>query len=167
MEEATMSANIKTRFLMVSDTHGLDSLPGSVSYQYADAAIHCGDVTTNSTIDEYKASIRLLQAMNAPLKLVIAGNHDFTMYIPEFQRKVAEVQPPLDPREVEQTYGSYVETKRLLSEDTGITFLDEGTHFFTSRMVYASPYTPSLGDWGFQYRPNNAHDFSIGDVDSW
>lgn len=107
--------------------------------------------------------------MNAPLKQVIAGNHDFTMYIPEFQRKVAEVQPPLDPLEVEQTYGSYGQAKRLLSEDT-ITFLDEGTHFFhlengASLKVYASPYTLSLGDWGFQDRPNNGHDFSIGDVD--
>lgn len=32
--------------------------------------------------------------------------------------------------------------------------------------VYASPYTPSLGDWDFQYCPNQGHNFSIGqDVD--
>ncbi|KAJ5746132.1 hypothetical protein N7520_011314 [Penicillium odoratum] len=98
-----MAANtsaIKTRFLVFSDTHGLDSLPFSLS-QYADVAIHCGDLTTESKIDEYLASIRLLQAVNAPLKLVIAGNHDFTMDIPAFQKKVAETQPPLDPKLVE------------------------------------------------------------------
>jgi predicted phosphodiesterase len=83
----TTSANIKTRFLVFSDTHGLDSLPDSVSSQYADVAIHCGDLTTESKIDEYRASIRFLQAVNAPLKLVIAGNHDFTMDIPAFQKR--------------------------------------------------------------------------------
>ncbi|OQD68480.1 hypothetical protein PENDEC_c035G04348 [Penicillium decumbens] len=166
----TVAAHIKTRFLVLSDTHGLDSLPDSVSRQYADVAIHCGDLTTESKIDEYKASIRFLQALNAPLKLVIAGNHDFTMDIPVFQRKVAEVRPPLDPRLLEQAYGYYGEVRQLFTDTTGITFLDEGTHSFRLQNgallnVYASPNTPSLGDWGFQYHPDHGHDFSIHNVD--
>ena len=165
-----VSANIKTRFLVFSDTHGLDSLPHSVASQYADVAIHCGDLTTESKIEEYKASIRFLQAVNAPLKLAIAGNHDFTMDIPVFQRKVAEVQPRLDHRLVEQTYGYYGEARNLFSDTTGITLLDEGTHSFRLRNgaslnVYASPHTPSLGDWGFQYHPDHGHTFSIHNVD--
>ena len=29
--------------------------------------------------------------------------------------------------------------------------------------MYASPWTPSLGDWGFQYHPNEGRDFSISE----
>ncbi|KAJ5751637.1 hypothetical protein N7520_008554 [Penicillium odoratum] len=147
---STTPANIKTRFLIVSDTHGLDSLPDPVSSQYVDVAIHCGDLTAESNIDEYQASIRLLQAVNAPLKLVIAGNHDFTLDIP--------------------VYGCYGDARRMLEDAAGITFLDEGTYSFRLQngaflKVYASPYTPTLGEWGFQYHPDRGHDFSIHNVD--
>ncbi|CAG8903289.1 unnamed protein product [Penicillium egyptiacum] len=170
MLENAEAANVKTRFLVFSDTHGLASPPDFVLRQYADVAIHCGDLTTESKIDEFKASICFLQAMNAPLKLVIAGNHDFTMDTPIFQRKLAESQP-LDPRLVQKVYGNYEEARGLFSEkETGITFLDEGIHHFRlqngARLnVYASPYTPSLGDWGFQYHPHRGHDFRIENVD--
>lgn len=154
---ASASRDVKTRFLVLSDTHGLDadSLPDSIKRQYADVVIHCGDLTAQSEIEDYKASIRFLQALDAPLKLVIAGNHDFTMDIPVFQRKMAEAQPPLDPRLVEKTFGKFGEARQLFNE-TDITFLDEGTHSFRLQNgallnVHASPYTPSLGDWGFQY----------------
>jgi hypothetical protein len=100
-------------------------------------------------------SIRFLQAANAPLNLVIAGNHDFTMDIPIFQKKVAEAQP-LDPDRVQQAYGSYGEARRLFGDgkENGIVFLDEGIRSFRLQnsallTVYASPYTPSLGDSGF------------------
>ncbi|KAJ5712899.1 uncharacterized protein N7483_010080 [Penicillium malachiteum] len=136
------SPGITTRFLVFSDTHGLDSLPDSVSSEYADVAIHCGDLTTESKLDEYKASIRFLQAVNAPLKR--------------------------SPELVDQVYGRYGEVRRILNEATGITVLDEGTYSFrlqngASLTVYASPYTPSFGDWGFQYRPD--HGFDIQNVD--
>lgn len=50
----------------------------------------------------------------------------------------------------------------------GIVFLDEGTHTFTLEngallTVYASPYTPALGAWGFRYHLERGHDFSIGE----
>ncbi|KGO64445.1 hypothetical protein PITC_022920 [Penicillium italicum] len=170
MLETTAAASVKTRFLVFSDTHGLDTPPDFVSRQDADVAIHCGDLTTESKLDEYKASVRFLQALKAPLKLVIAGNHDFTMDVPIFQRKVSEAQP-LDPQLVQQVYGNYEEARGLFSEkETGITFLDEGIHSFRLQNgallnVYASPYTPSLGDWGFQYHPDCGHDFQIENVD--
>lgn len=122
MSEATPAADVKTRFLIFSDTHGLDSPPDFVSRQYADVAIHCGDLTTESQIEEYKASIRFLRAVNSPLKLVIAGNHDFTMDIPIFQRKATEAQP-LDPHLIQKFYGNYGEVRELFGEEkeTGIT----------------------------------------------
>ena len=160
---------IRTRFLGFSDTHGLDfhCFSSSLARQYADVVIHCGDLTTESRLEEFKTSICCLQKLNAPLKLVIAGNHDFTLDIPTFRKMVDESHPPLDPELVEETYGYYGKARQLFN-NTGITFLDEGVHSFRLQngallTVYASPYTPTLGNWGFQYHPNHGHDFSFRD----
>ncbi|KAF7719162.1 Uncharacterized protein PECH_001800 [Penicillium ucsense] len=161
---------IKTRFLVLSDTHGLEKLAKDTSKHTIDVVIHCGDLTTESKLEEFKASIRLLNTINAPLKIAIAGNHDFTMDIAAFRRKVADVKPPLDPTLVKQTYGYDGEARKLFDKQVGITFLDDGTHEFRLNngamlRVYASPYTPSLGDWGFQYHPDHGHNFAIPNVD--
>ncbi|KAI1762260.1 ser/Thr protein phosphatase family protein [Hypoxylon sp. FL1150] len=145
---------IQTKILVFSDTH--------------DLCIHCGDLTEESKLDEFRATLELLRAVEAPLKLVIAGNHDFTLDTPSFKKKIEEASPQIEPELVAKVYGEYEEAKRLLldAEKHGIHLLDEGTHHFTLRndaklTVYASPYTPSLGDWGFQYRPDQGHKFDI------
>lgn len=136
--------------------------------QDADVAIHCGDLSEESKLDEFRASLRLLRAINAPLKLVIAGNHDFTLDTPTFRKKVAEICPPLESQLIEDTYGGYGEARQLFedSRSHGIIFLDEGNHDFLLQngarlKVFASPYTPSIGDWGFGYKPTDSHNFNI------
>lgn len=168
MEFTKHSASVKTRFLILSDTHGMEFRPEDRPFQHADVAIHCGDLTEESKLEEYQASIRLLKDINAPLKLVIAGNHDFTMDIPAFRKKVADARPPLDPDLVRKVYGDYGDARQILEDAraAGIIFLDEGSHQFTLEngailTVYASPWTPSLGDWGFQYPPGQGHKFEI------
>lgn len=111
------------------------------------------------------------EPVNSPLKLVIAGNHDFTIDIPIFERKAAEAQP-LDPQLIQKFYGNYGEVRELFGEEeeTGITFLGEGIHSFRLQNgallnVYASAYTPSCGDWDFQYHRDIGHGFRIGNVD--
>ena len=123
-----MDPKVKTRVLMISDTHGMD-LRDCLPPQRADVAIHSGDLTDGSKLEEFQTAIDLLRATNAPLKLAIAGNHDFTMDFPVFEEKVNEVTPALDPDLVIREYGS--------------------------------PYTPALGQWGFQYRAEQGHEFSI------
>ena len=163
-------SKIKTRILILSDTHGMDFSPSIQPSQRADVAIHCGDLTDGSSLSEFRTAITLLKSLNAPLKLVIAGNHDFTLDIPSFEQKVSEATPPLDPNLVVREYGAPGEAKRLFEEEArseGIIFLDEGTHRLTLAnsavlTVYASPWTPALGGaWGFQYHPNHGHDFPI------
>ena len=90
--------------------------------------------------------------------------------IPVFKRKIEETHVRVDPNQVEQTFGYFGEARKLFDETTGITFLDEGTHSFRLRNgallnVFASPYTPSLGDWGFQYKGSLGHTFDIHNVD--
>ena len=163
-----MDSKINTRLLIISDTHGMDFNPADRPLQRADVAIHCGDLTDGSKLEEFQTAIQLLKDINAPLKLAIAGNHDFTMDLPAFERKIAEVTPPLDPELVAKEYGTPGEARQLFEDakDAGIMLLDEGTHQFTLEngallTVYASPYTPALGAWGFQYHPEQGHKFSI------
>lgn len=161
-------ANIKTKFLILSDTHGMEFRPEDKPTQNVDVAIHCGDLTEESKLKEFQASIRLLRDMNAPFKLLIAGNHDFTMDTPAFQKKIADAKPTLDANLVRKVYGDYGQARQILEDarDAGIIVLDEGNHQFDlengARLtVYASPWTPSLGDWGFQYRPDQGHTFDV------
>ena len=162
------AANIKTKFLILSDTHGMEFRPEDKPTQSVDVAIHCGDLTEESKLEEFQASIRLLRDINAPLKLVIAGNHDFTLDTPAFRKKIADAKPALDADLVRKVYGDYGEAREILEDarDVGIILLDEGNHQFDlengARLtVYASPLTPSLGDWGFQYRPDQGHIFDV------
>lgn len=134
--------------------------------QRADVAIHCGDLTEESKSEEYRDSIELLKEIDAPLKLVIAGNHDWTMDTPIFQKKVAEAHPPLDPDLVKMIYGDHGEARQIFkqAQNASIILLDEGKHTFTLQngaflAVYASPWTPQMGEWGFQYSSNEGHCF--------
>lgn len=67
-----MASHIKTRFLVISDTHG-DALIHRPTGDF-DVAIHCGDLTEESKLDQLKMSLKMVLDNNAPLKLVIAGN---------------------------------------------------------------------------------------------
>ncbi|KAL4887915.1 hypothetical protein BDV59DRAFT_189652 [Aspergillus ambiguus] len=117
----------------------------------------------------------MLESINAPLKLLIAGNHDFTLDTLTFQEMVtkAGLSEGADRVLVNTVYGDYGDARKLFPKEnikTGIILLDEGTHMFTLQngallTIYASPYTPSLGDWGFQYHPDQGHRFDIHDVD--
>lgn len=168
MKLTPYTSPVRTRFLILSDTHGLEFGPDEIPRQHADVAIHCGDLTEESKLQEFRASIRLLKEIDAPLKLVIAGNHDSTMDIPAFKKKVADATPVLDPVLVREVSGDYGEARQIFEDAkaAGIIFLDEGNHCFTlangaKLTVYASPCTPSLGDWGFQYPPTLGHNFEI------
>lgn len=154
----------------MSDTHGADFTSETRPYQHADVALHCGDLSDGSKLDEFRTTLNMLKLIDAPLKLVIAGNHDFTMDHPAFERKVAEAVPPLEPDLVAREYGTLGQARQLFNEakSAGIVFLDEGTHCFTLEngamlTIYASPYTPALGAWGFQYHPNQGRYFDIPD----
>ena len=168
MDATQPFSSIKTRFLIISDTHGMQFSSENRPQQRADVAIHCGDLTEESKLAEYRDSIELLKEIDAPLKLVIAGNHDWTMDTPIFKKKVAEIRPPVDLALVKVTYGEYGEARQIFEQakTAGIILLDEGMHTFTLQngallTAYASPWTPSMGEWGFQYPPNQGHKFEM------
>jgi len=165
-----MVPTIKTRALVLSDTHG-EALQRPVTAS-ADVAIHCGDITEESKLDEFRAAITMFKAIDAPVKLVIAGNHDFTLDDKAFTNIREEISSTIDRPALERTYGSIGEARALFEAEevraAGIIFLEEGIHRITLAngalmTVYASPYTPSKSSgWGYQYDPSQAeHDWAI------
>ncbi|PON24679.1 hypothetical protein TGAM01_v206609 [Trichoderma gamsii] len=160
---------ISTRLLIISDTHGM-KFPVDANVP-VDVAIHCGDLTQHSKLDEFRAGISQMEVINAPLKLIIAGNHDFALDIPTFRKKISEASrlETLDDTVVKKEYGDYGAAREIMNEakNKGIIFLDEGSHQFSLKngallKVYASPCTPSTissSEWGFQY--SDIHNFSI------
>ncbi|KAI0172887.1 Metallo-dependent phosphatase-like protein [Hypoxylon sp. FL1284] len=158
--------NVKTKFLIMSDTHGED-IP-QASHIAFDVAIHCGDITVESKMGEFRNALEQLQRIQAPLKIIIPGNHDFTMDVPTFRNHLAPIIDHLDQALVKSEYGDYGEARQIFDDmkAEGIHLLFEGTHRFELSngallSVYASPFTPSPhGSWDFHYQTQQ-HQFDI------
>jgi hypothetical protein len=148
-----MRATVRTRVLILSDTHSLTSLPfsqrGALTppYPQADIILHCGDITNTGEIGDLTKFIRMMGFMQAGLKLVIAGNHDLSL-------------DRAHGSNLRDMYAKHCEAKALmkseLARDAGITYLEEGIHFFkldngAGLTLYSSPYTPQYEGWGFSY----------------
>ena len=77
----------------------------------------CGDLTEGSKLSEYEQAICLLNSINAPLKLVIAGNHDFSLDDAEYQAKLKEahlIRPSQDAA-VKEVYGDFGQAKGVFT----------------------------------------------------
>ncbi|KAI5238780.1 Metallo-dependent phosphatase [Aureobasidium subglaciale] len=164
-----MDAQVLTRILVISDTHGADLASGAS--MAADIVIHCGDLTEESKLDEYRQAIRLLISLKAPVKLVIAGNHDFTLDDTLYQQKLTEahLKPPQEDEAVRKAYGSFGEVRALFEAErgAGIIFLSEGTHTIQLAngaciKAYASPFTPcDDNNWGYPRDPHPGQVWNI------
>ncbi|VUC30834.1 unnamed protein product [Clonostachys rosea] len=161
-------SNIKTRFLIISDTHG-EGLPTNFRPDfYADVLIHCGDLTDESQLREFESTLKWISNIKASLKLVIPGNHDFTLDRSAYTSLLEDKN--LEARLVEQTYGEYGKVADMFATYPEIRLLDEGTHEFhlsngARLLLYSSPYTPSEGNMGFRYPPGVGYTWDIGEAD--
>lgn len=161
---------VKTSILIISDTHcaplteadardgaAAPSPPFQAPLPSADLLIHCGDLTMTGSIPQYHAALDMLKHIDAPVKLVIAGNHDLTLdrdFVGSHRN---------DRRIPSATDAQWAAARALWTSpghrarQEGVTFLDEGEHEVAlangARVrVYASPYTPEFLDWGFPHR---------------
>lgn len=164
---------VPTKFLILSDTHANSDLsPSSFVPQVTlDVAIHCGDLIDGSKLDEYQATLALLASINAPLKLVIPGNHDFALDSRAFGRirtdSMRAAGGNLDEESLDEVYGRIGQAQQMLASEPGITLLlEERTYQFTlangaKLTVFASPFTPSTSNssWAFQYHPDQGHNW--------
>ncbi|GKT60283.1 Ser/Thr protein phosphatase family protein [Colletotrichum tofieldiae] len=166
MDASTPSSRVKTRILIISDTHGASSLPGNRPLGPVDVVFHCGDLKKESKLAEFHETLNLMNSIKAPLKLVIAGNHDWTLDAPIFAKKIAEIPPPVDMEMARRRHDDFGEARRLLQasakneddnvDDADVVLLDEGTHTFALSNgallnLFASHYSYTLSgdDRGF------------------
>jgi hypothetical protein len=128
----------------------------------ADVAVHCGDLTKGSRDSEYRDTFDMLRKIDAPLKLVIAGNHDLCLDPAFWDGYVGWGTAAERERKAR-----YPELARQIIDGAradGVLLLDEGSYEFVlangARLkVFASPWTPAFGSWAFQYR--GPHCFEI------
>jgi len=160
-----MSATQQVKFLIISDTHEYDFTSVTTPSKHGfrgdaippcDVVLHCGDLTENGDLISHGKVMKQLGSINAELKLVIAGNHDISLHINEYlaQGGAAVMH--------EAAVGIWTCD---LAKESGIRYLEEGTHTFTLKSgatftVYASPWTPKFGESAFQY-PSNEDRFNL------
>lgn len=129
----------------------------------ADVAIHCGDLTQGSSPKEFEATFDFLRKLNAPLKLVIAGNHDQCLDTTHWDKYTQWIDDGLF-RHSRAQYPALAKGIIRQARADNVHLLAEGTHDFVLRngarlRLFASPMTPMYGSWGFQY--NDAHAWNI------
>ena len=154
------SSGVKTRILVLSDTHtALPDPAGSRSQPYrwplptADILIHAGDLTGNSSVTQHELALELLTKVDADLKIVIPGNHDMTLHR-EYCRGTPEAfcrrydDETLD--KIEQMY------RGEEAQAAGIVYLVEGEMTFALKngatfTIYANAWQPEFCNWAFGY----------------
>lgn len=171
----TMEVTVKTRVLIISDTHcaPLSKRDGKGKPLYppfkaplpsADLLIHCGDLTYCGHLNEYRESLDMLKEIDAPVKLVIAGNHDLSLdkdFVFSHIGKRKSGWKTVESRQAAETVVKQARDLWLAPDGRarmeGVTLLEEGVHEIDlpngARInIYASPYTPEFHDFGFAYR---------------
>jgi predicted phosphodiesterase len=85
----------RTQFLVVYDTHEQWPFTNSYPAPPADVFLHCGDLTQVGGLASLKRAFDDIKTIDAPLKLVIAGNHDLELD-EEWVRKNMEGEEDLE-----------------------------------------------------------------------
>lgn len=131
--EMSTPLTVKTRILIISDTHSAPLAPSSSSQPFrrplpsADVLIHCGDLTMVGLPSEYHKTLDMLASIDAPVKLIIAGNHDRTLD----KTRMKNHEKMLQGKKWERLYEEareiwFGEEGRARKE--GVRMLEEGVH---------------------------------------
>nr|GAT46671.1 predicted protein [Mycena chlorophos] len=142
--EAKPESGSWTRFVLISDTHA-----STFSVPDGDILLHSGDLTRRGTLLELKRTMEWLYALPHPVKIVIAGNRDFSLdrvwYDEHWQEtgkqdKPAVYEPP-DP------LFDLLEGPR--AKEANVVYLQNARHSFTAGgrewTVYGSALSPNFG----------------------
>jgi len=126
------SSTLSTRFLIISDTHNFEfgDTPTDTSLLQpplpkVDVLLHYGGLTHCGGELQYKKAPKMLGAIDAEMKLVIAGNHDLDPDKPHWNTHLDEGDSPEDHNFAMEAM------KGDLAAEAGVTYLEEGTNTFT------------------------------------
>lgn len=145
---------IKTRFLILSDTHAAlptqntnSDAPFRPPLPHADVLLHTGDLTMLGHLDEYSRALSLLESIDADLKLVIPGNHDISLDPGFYARRGRAMQGPKWDEEAPRRARELWTGQR--ARVAGVVYLEEGAWEGVLRngarlAVWASAYQPEF-----------------------
>lgn len=164
---ASLKSAVKTRLLIISDTHeGRSTEDYSTNGAFrqplpkADVLLHSGDLTMIGATSENEKALDFLETIDAPLKLVIAGNHDLSLDEEYYNhnpsaKKWVEFIPggkwdATAPQKARELWTG------ARAKKAGVTYLEEGLYSFNLQngarlSIYASPWQPEFFDWAFNY----------------
>lgn len=164
--------------LILSDTHAGDLK--DVPFPKADVVLHCGDLTNDSRSAEFEKSLAMLRTIDAPLKLVIPGNHDYSLEqgywegryahsladsllqegnSRDLHSRTANVEPLENNVESDEDIRTSWDLIHRAARDDNIFLLPQGLHALAiptrsgpARLrLFASPMTRRCDNWAFQY----------------
>jgi Icc-related predicted phosphoesterase len=157
MESSDTHPTVKTRIIILSDTHNKKPFdPSATKYAYrsplpdADLLIHAGDLTGSGKRHEHQAQVEMLTEHPAELKIVIPGNHDITLDQPYYASHQWKHRIPEDPAAIREMYTGPA------ARSAGVILMEEGVQSFKLKngakfTLYASAYQPEFCDWAFAY----------------
>ncbi|CAO1636397.1 unnamed protein product [Sympodiomycopsis kandeliae] len=160
-EVPTFDADNYVRFVVISDTHGTQ--PSNVPP--GDVLLHNGDLTALGDQNEIKKQLEWILSLPHPIKIFIAGNHDFVLDEDQSRKWYSTTgvklhakfgYPESNPVEAEEV------VKETCRRDTGnmMYLQDEGIEFVVERpavkhkkwKAFGSPWTPEFGGWAWNYK---------------
>ena len=157
MEPFKPSQTVKTRILIISDTHSRKPFDASTSQHAfrsplpeADVLLHAGDLTNSGKEHEYQTQIEMLIAHSAELKVVVPGNHDITLDEPYYASHQWQHLKSENLAAIREMWTGSEARK------AGIVLMEEGIRSFELKngakfTLYASPYQPEFCTWAFGY----------------
>lgn len=158
MEPSKSVQTVKTRILIISDTHSRKPFDSS-DRQYAfrsplpeaDILLHAGDLTESGKEWEYQTQREMLMEHSAELKIVIPGNHDITLDEPYYASHKWHHSWPENLADIRQMWTGSEASKAGI-----VMMMKEGIRSFELKngamfTLYASPYQPEFCDWAFGY----------------
>ncbi|KAK5453638.1 hypothetical protein LTS15_006825 [Exophiala xenobiotica] len=163
----TKRRTVKTRILILSDTHASLPLPAESQSQAQapfhtplpspDVLIHTGDLTMTGSLAEHRSAIQLIHSIDAPLKIVIPGNHDLTLdrdYYSKHHTGLHASYPRYSGEVLDDIQDLYSGPK---ARDAGVRYMVEGRASYRvpsngARLnVYASAWQPEFWNWAIGY----------------
>jgi Icc-related predicted phosphoesterase len=118
----------RIRVVCISDTH--NNHDSTSPLPNGDILIHAGDLTHSGTKDELFDALSWLHDQPHPIKLFVAGNHDWALTDTELVQDIRTRYPSL----------TYLQDSKTCINVRG-----------RELTVYGSPQTPKYGSWPFQY----------------
>ena len=111
------------KLAFVSDTHNYHN---QITLEPSDILFHCGDMTPRGSIKDIEAFCDWFVKQPATEKVVIAGNHDFSL----------------------ESTSTKQEAEKLF-KDRGIHYLNNTSITLMELKIFGSPHTPYFGGWAF------------------